>query len=235
MWQVVAQSPVLEKVKAHDETGLELRMPKTVGNDRADRLAGLAVTDATVQWQEQAPFADPLRLRNSEGAWVVAIQDEVVLRRWGKSGAEAGKYRPWLNLLYPPGRRIDWRRSKGIFRTAKVGAGDQFIHPVPQAAVKWVAQLRTGAVNTAARKFSHKMEGCVTNHCASCPLGDTEVDSFLALKEVTSLLWCGSNWLRVTRASRMRFTWSWAVSGLAPSTGKQICGCPGSRRRREVR
>ena len=71
MWKGVAQPPVLEKVKAHDETGLELRLPKTVGNDRSDRLAGLAVTYVTVLGQEHAQMRTPCdcEMRREHGWW----------------------------------------------------------------------------------------------------------------------------------------------------------------------
>jgi hypothetical protein len=72
-WQE-GESPVLEKVRAHDREAFGDGDPKALGNDRAYQLAKTAAARAEEELASDDRFEDAVRLRDADGAWVRVVK-----------------------------------------------------------------------------------------------------------------------------------------------------------------
>jgi hypothetical protein len=171
------RAPVLEKVKAHDEHGIEIGYPKAVGNDQADRSAKLAATrvDMPEIAMDLMPFEDPVLLKDGAGRVIRDVAAALETVDWRRRGLAPRRVRPLLDLLYPSGVLIDWRSSTFVFGRP-VAADTTFVHPAPPLVVKWVAKVRAGCLSTRERLHRHRLAGAASAACLCCaaPVEDEE-------------------------------------------------------------
>jgi hypothetical protein len=165
----VAQAPLLEKVKAHDERALQLRHPKAVGNDLADQLAKQAACAVDVPELSVSliQFEDPVMLLDACGEMVHDVSRALQNVPWRSRGSLTQRSRPLLDLLYPPDMDIEWGYSVGIFGRP-ITVQTRFVHPAPPAVVKWMARLRAGSLASRERLFRRRLvESAVCPCCVS--------------------------------------------------------------------
>jgi hypothetical protein len=165
--------PLLEKVLAHDTTGIALGHPKALGNDTADYMAGRAAADPGVEhWVlDRSLHGDPVELRDALNSWVVTVSASLQQQWWRQRVTSKSDGRQWLQQLYPGNMDINWQLSCGVFRRP-VSNGGRFVHPVPAAVVKWLARLRVGSLSTRARRHKRRLESSPACPCCSAPVED---------------------------------------------------------------
>ena len=168
-WSGHPSPPTLEKVRAHDLHAISARLPKALGNDRADALAKRAVTDPSAPAFVPDPrHADAVQLRDASGTWVPLLPLALADAWWELRRHAAAMRRPLLAHLYPPALRFDWPSSVGIFRRQFVVEG-RFWHAVQPAVLKWVARARSGALATSERVA--RLRGLPIPPCPCCASG----------------------------------------------------------------
>lgn len=168
-------APRLEKVKAHDDSALEMGHPKAVGNDRADYFAKRAAWDVGIP-QLDVPlseFEDPVLLLNGSEDVIQDVSHALQTVDWRDRGSLPRRARPMLDMLYPAGLDIDWGCSAGIFGRPTT-AQTTFVHPVLPAVVKWMARLRAGCLAARERLFRRKMVASAACPCCASPTEDEE-------------------------------------------------------------
>eukprot|EP00667_Euglena_gracilis_P024839 EG_transcript_28793 len=166
----------LEKVRAHDDRGVQRGLSKAVGNDAADALAKQAAagtTSPSVRPPEDVPMlgpaGDPVVLLDGDGAVVLSVPSSFPVawwrrcrRLWSSKGP-----RPRLDILFPVGLDFDWASSTAIFRRPVVQPGG-FVHKVAPRVIKWVARVRGGCLATRERLARHGIGGVVSPVCLCC-------------------------------------------------------------------
>ena len=173
--QAGASASVLEKVKAHDERGIELGHPKSLGNDRADSLAKEAAMQSYIPLlaEDLRPFEDPVLLLDASGRVLRDLMKELAAVDWRHRGSVSRRTRKLLDLLYPANVEIDWRSSGIIFQKPAVAASS-FVHPAPPPVIKWLARLRAGCLTTQDRLHRQQLVQSTTCPCCAAPLEDDE-------------------------------------------------------------
>ena len=120
--------PVREKVRAHDELGVQLGAPKALGNDVVDGLAKRAAAGTTSP-SVRAPAAEPLLGKYGDPVVLLAADGTVVSdvvqsfhRAWWRRcwTRPARRPRPRLDALFAAGLSYDWKASVGVFRRPRV-------------------------------------------------------------------------------------------------------------------
>ena len=108
---------VLEKVKAHDDTALQLGLPKAVGNDRADAAARRAASslETPLFVDDLAPFGDPVEMVDGSGVAVSDMSRELAVWWWSRRQLSRKTRRQWLDKLYPPDQPMEWQLFNVIF------------------------------------------------------------------------------------------------------------------------
>ena len=165
----LAQAPVLEKVKAHNDTAVADGHPQSVGNDRADELARLAAEDPLQPvWDSAAgPFGDPVLLLDATDDVVVDVRSSLLRDWWSARRSRLAARRPWFSSLLPEEIPLHLPLSTAIFRRPTVSAG-AFIHPTAPATIKWIARLRAGCIATGLRRHTHLPSQVPSPACICC-------------------------------------------------------------------
>ena len=158
--------PALEKVRAHDEAAIARGYPKAVGNDMADLWARRAAGEAGHPvWAAAVDrYGDPVELLDASGSVIMDVRVGLAAAWWHRSQSSRSS-RPRLAMLFPADMNVDWAASTGVFRRPTC-TSSSFVHPVPQAVVKWVARIRCGCLATRDRLHRHQLG--VSAGCACC-------------------------------------------------------------------
>ena len=175
----LASPPLLEKVKAHDESAIAAGYPKAVGNDTADRWAKRAATETGHRDGPDVTVlhGDPVILEGADGLAVWDISGTLSMAWWERRHRSTARARPLLERLYPRGVLVDWASSTGIF-SRPVVQGGEFVYRVAPATIKWMARLRTGCLATRMRLVGHGMvQG--PSLCLCCGEADEDEEHLL--------------------------------------------------------
>ena len=166
--------PTLEKVRAHDEEGVQRGAPKAVGNSTVDALAKRAASGEISQ--SLAPhaadkalgqFGDPVLLLADDGSVVLDAARSFPGAYWRRcrAGWPAGRRR--LEMLFPESMEFDRSASVGVFRRPVVQKG-AFVPRAAARVVKWLARLRCGCLGTRDRLHRQGVAGVPSPHCLCC-------------------------------------------------------------------
>ena len=166
--------PILEKVRAHDERGVQLGDPKALGNDAVDAFAKRAAAGETSRSVQPlppdrllGPFGDPVVLLDHNGSPILSAVRSVPSAFWRRSRATWSARRPRLRLdmLFPQDLEFDWQASVGIFRRPVILKG-AFSHRVAPRVIKWISRMRCGCLAT--RDRLQRKELITSAGCLCC-------------------------------------------------------------------
>ena len=163
--------PLLEKVKAHNLSAIDLGHPKAIGNDVADQAAKRAASLSSPVWAPPVGlFADAVQLLDSSGNTVLDVREHLTADWWR---LRRRQFSDWKTRLFPTDVDIDWAASCGIFRRP-LTSGGEFIHRAPRTVIKWTARIRCGCLATRERLTRHKMVDNPSCPCCLAPVEDDE-------------------------------------------------------------
>ena len=165
-----------EKVRAHDDFGVQRGLPKAMGNDAVDALAKRAAageTSPSVRALEDSPMlgpaGDPVVMLDTDGTVVLNVARSFPAawwrgcrRQWASKGP-----RPRLDIFFPVDLTFDWTASVAIFRRPVVQRGG-FVHRVAPRVLKWIARVRCGCLATRERLARHGIGGVLSPACLCC-------------------------------------------------------------------